>query len=748
MKSKLIRSGIMLSLLLSTGVIYQNCAPQNLSFAPSSEELASQSRGIGANSILLNGGSPYTSDSNVVANLTYQESTHIYLTSDASCETGGTWEEIAPKKNFVLKSPNALNFVYAKFKKKTGLTEFNSECLAASITHDDIAPTVSISKKPTSMSASASAQFGMKINDDLSGLDHFECLLVGEKDFSNCDELKTYSKVNEGQNRFQVRAVDRAGNRSNVVEYGWLVDTTAPSVSITAKPDAISASSTAVFNFSASDSGSGVAGTSCSLDGAALATCTSPASYSGLLEGNHTFSLQAVDKVGNKSIPVTYTWKSQGSSTNDFSILGLTGGTDMDKDKYLGTVLQPTVSWTTSAGASSYRVSILNSAGTSVVCPEQATTATSFAFSAAQCTLAHGGSYKARVASYTNAGAIKVAGLFDFLVDTVSPVITLNAPTMSEDQKTATFSPFAITEALSGFKSVSCVKTFNGSTQTIANCQSLTKLTFSDLVTGDHTLTVTAQDNANNVATKTITFASKKIVCDPFSSSGIACRQGWKGNLYYYNGTYPGWGTLEPYFSQGVDANIILYMSQIFVPTRTFSRGFPTTDGDLVKKKDSDGGANLVEYFALRLNTIMKLKSTDAAGYYQFALISDDGSKLYVADSKGAAKSLIIDNDNNHSTVMKCSATAIYMDANSRKPAQLDYFQGPKTAIAMTLVYRKVTSATPPMSSPCDENGGATFYGYIDNNTGDYTGSKYQKALDDGWKPMDPENFLLDETIP
>ena len=88
------------------------------------------------------------------------------------------------------------------------------------------------------------------------------------------------------------------------------------------------------------------------------------------------------------------------------------------------------------------------------------------------------------------------------------------------------------------------------------------------------------------------------------------------------------------------------------------------------------------------------------------------------------------------------------MDANSRKPAQLDYFQGPKTAIAMTLVYRKVTSATPPMSSPCDENGGATFYGYIDNNTGDYTGSKYQKALDDGWKPMDPENFLLDETIP
>lgn len=747
MKAKFIRSGLMMMGLFAIGVVYQNCAPQNLSFAPSEAELASQSRGIGANSILLNGGAQYTSDIAVTANLTYQESTHIYLTSDAGCETGGTWEDISPKKLVVLKSANALNNVYAKFKKKTGLTEFNSECLMASITHDDMAPVVTITKSPAAMTAASSAQFAMKIGDDLSGLGHFECLLVGEKDFTTCDEVKSYSSLAEGQNRFQVRAFDGAGNRSNTVEYTWLVDTTAPTIAITSKPDAIAASSSAVFNFAGSDSGSGIAGTTCSLDGVALTACTSPASYSGLLEGTHSFSVQAIDKVGNKSGILSYTWKSQGSSTNDFSILGLTGGTDTDKDKYLGTVLQPTVSWTASAGASSYRVSILNSAGTAVVCAEQATTATSFAFSAAQCTLAHGVSYKARVASYTSTGSIKVASLYDFLVDTAAPVITINAPTLSEDQKIATFSPFSLVESLSGFKSVSCVKTFNGTTETVANCQDLTKLVFSDLVTGDHSVTVTAKDNANNVATKTIAFVSKKIVCDPFSSSGFACRQGWKGNLYYYNGTYPGWSSLEPYFTSGVDANVILYMSKLFVPTRTFSRGFPTTDGDLVKKKASDGGANLVEYFAIRLNSVMKLKSTDAAGYYQFALISDDGSKLYMADSKGAAKSVIIDNDNNHATHMKCSTTAVYMDANSRKPAQLDYFQGPKTAIALTLVYRKVSSATPAASSPCNETG-ADFYGTMDNSTGIYTGSKYQKALDDGWMAMDTDNFLLDETVP
>ncbi|MGE5085178.1 MAG: OmpL47-type beta-barrel domain-containing protein, partial [Bacillota bacterium] len=315
MKAKFIKSGLMGLGLLAVGVIYQNCAPQNLTFAPSQEELASQGRGLGANSILLNGGAQFTSDIAVTANLTYQEATHIYLTNDAGCETGGTWEEIAPTKKVILKSANALNNVYAKFKKKTGLTEFNSDCLMASITHDDIAPVVTITKKPAAITAAATAQFEMKIGDDLSGLDHFECLLVGEKDFTNCTDVKTYSNLPDGQNRFQVRAVDRAGNRSVTVEYGWVVDTAPPTIAITSQPDSTSSASSAVFNFVAADSGSGIAGTVCSLDGASFAACTSPISYSSLLEGTHSFSVQAIDNAGNKSTVATYTWKSQSSST-------------------------------------------------------------------------------------------------------------------------------------------------------------------------------------------------------------------------------------------------------------------------------------------------------------------------------------------------------------------------------------------------------------------------------------------------
>lgn len=748
MKSKIIRSGFTLAFLFTTVTVYQNCAPQNVSFEVSSEEMASQVRGLGDTSFTLNDGNPFTSNSTVQVKIKAPEATHIYLTDDSSCSSGGTWQEVSASKSWDLKSLNALNFVYAKFKKKTRLSETESGCYSASITHDDIAPVVILNQRPDSLSGLSEARFSMRINDDLSGLDYYECQVVGAGKFSSCDSVKDLTSLTDGQKRFQVRAVDRAGNRSDLVEHSWVVDTTAPSVSITSKPAANAASSHAVFEFTADDGqGTGIAQTRCSLDGAALKACTSPTSYSGLLEGTHTFTVQAIDQVGNMSAPLTYTWKSQASSTNDFSILGLTGGQDTIKDKYLGSVLQPTVHWSASPGANGYRVAILNASGSTVVCAEAASSSTSYAFTASQCTLVNGTAYKARVAAYTAAGAIKVAPLYDFSVDVTAPVITVSAPTMSEDQKQATFSPFSIKDTLSGVKSSSCVRKMGTASETINNCHSQTSLVFKNLLPGDHTLTVTATDAAGNVATKAIAFVAKKIVCDPFSTSAIACRQGWKGSIYYYAGEGGGWTQLKDYFEKGTDANVILYMSQIFVPTRTFSNGFPTTDGDLVKKKASDGGSKLVEWFALRMNTIMKLKSTDTAGYYQFALLSDDGSKLYIADSKTSSFKQVIDNDLNHSTKMACSTTAIYMDASSKKPALLEYYQGPRTAIALSLVYRKVSSATPATAAPCGEVT-QDFYGFMDNNTGNYAGSKYEEAMKQGWKPMTADNFLLDETIP
>ena len=46
----------------------------------------------------------------------------------------------------------------------------------------------------------------------------------------------------------------------------------------------------------------------CQLDGSAFSACSSPTSYSGLSQGNHTFSVKAQDTSGNQSSAATFSW--------------------------------------------------------------------------------------------------------------------------------------------------------------------------------------------------------------------------------------------------------------------------------------------------------------------------------------------------------------------------------------------------------------------------------------------------------
>jgi hypothetical protein len=65
-----------------------------------------------------------------------------------------------------------------------------------------------------------------------------------------------------------------------------------------------------VFGFSGSDAGSGVAGFDCRLDLPVFVSCAGGvATYSGLADGGHTFSVRAIDGVGNvDATPAIYTW--------------------------------------------------------------------------------------------------------------------------------------------------------------------------------------------------------------------------------------------------------------------------------------------------------------------------------------------------------------------------------------------------------------------------------------------------------
>ncbi len=162
-------------------------------------------------------------------------------------------------------------------------------------------PTPSVDSGPPNPSTVSNASFTFS---DTEGGVGFQCQLDGGG-FAACTSPAGYSGLSDGAHTFQLKAVDAAGNSSTVVSYGWTIDTTPPTVTVTAKPADPSNDPMPSFGFSASESGSTF---QCKLDDAAFSACASPVTYGPLPEGGHTFAVKATDSAGNTGPAVTYGW--------------------------------------------------------------------------------------------------------------------------------------------------------------------------------------------------------------------------------------------------------------------------------------------------------------------------------------------------------------------------------------------------------------------------------------------------------
>lgn len=101
------------------------------------------------------------------------------------------------------------------------------------------------------------------------------------------------------------------------------------------------------------------------------------------------------------------------------------------------------------------------------------------------------------------------------------------------------------------------------------------------------------------------------------------------------------------------------------VPTRSYTRGFPTPEMQSV-----------VENFAIRFRAELEI---NIPGVYVFELYSDDGSELYI---DGA---LVVDNDGIHPSISRQGRIKLGTGIHA---VEIHYFQGPRHAIALQWFYQ------------------------------------------------------------
>lgn len=232
-------------------------------------------------------------------------------------------------------------------------------------------------------------------------------------------------------------------------------------------------------------------------------------------------------------------------------------------------------------------------------------------------------------------------------------------------------------------------------------------------------------------------------ICDPFDPSNIiSSTSGLKGSIHFLERGTPQYSQSTDIINHGKKIDADLFLNRIFVPTRIFSAGFATEDGQTI---EDASGVTMNEWFALNLNSRLQLGPDDTAGDYQLALLSDDGSTLNLQNAQGTFEPLI-QNEGTHTTQMACSSKVVAMNSSTRLPMNLTYFQGPRNHISLVLMWRKIPSGSTPqalLDQECGKSGNEYFFNVGTAAKSATPKRPYQNLLDRGWKPLSSSNFEL-----
>ena len=235
-----------------------------------------------------------------------------------------------------------------------------------------------------------------------------------------------------------------------------------------------------------------------------------------------------------------------------------------------------------------------------------------------------------------------------------------------------------------------------------------------------------------------------KTVCDPFGDDpDPRSNQGLTAQLWWLESGTARQSNVGAMIAKGKKSERSLFFSQLNVPTRMFDQGFANETGSTVK---SDDGTTLIEYFALRFNSILKLAPQQKAAMYEFAVLSDDGAILTLRGSDGVYRANV-DNDGDHPTRLGCGITPVSMAADTELPMSLDYYQGPRYHISMIVLMREYdpnrAGNVGGKDPACGVTGNETWF---DPNNGSKPQKAYTDLLARGWVPLSKDNYGLPNT--
>ncbi|MFP2963733.1 adventurous gliding motility protein AgmC, partial [Myxococcus sp. 1LA] len=266
-----------------------------------------------------------------------------------------------------------------------------------------------------------------------------------------------------------------ASVRSNTNTFTVSADTTPPDTTIVAAPPSVTGSNSATFTFTSNES---PVTYECSLDDGPWVACTTPRTYTGLSDGNHTFAVRARDASGNiDPTPATYAWAVDMTAPDTTIVSGPPATT---------TSPSATFDFSSNESPVTYQCSLDGAPFTTCTDPQTFTALPD-------------GNHTLAVRAVDAAGnADPTPATYAWTVDATAPNTTIvSGPAAVTNATTATFdfssneSPVTYQCSLDGAPFVACTD----------------PQTYTGLSQGNHTLAVRAVDAAGNVDSTPATYA-------------------------------------------------------------------------------------------------------------------------------------------------------------------------------------------------------------------------------------------------